>query len=124
LEVTTTTKKGVEDIPGPKDANQGKFVVDHVLELAVVQSAFEDARRDNDDEANAIPREAWDTAKDAVNGDNADNCKTIAEEISKSMPQYRLQTTTHSNQLSSTICSVLPKESISARNRCSKRLSM
>ena len=124
LEVTTTTSKGVKKIPDPKDANQGKFVVDHVLELAVVVSAFEDAQRDNDDEAKAIPKKAWDTAKKAVNGDDTDTCKTVADEISKSIPKDHSQKMTNSIQLSWIICLVLLKESISARNRCSRRFLM
>ncbi|KAL8869186.1 MAG: hypothetical protein Q9174_004459, partial [Haloplaca sp. 1 TL-2023] len=81
LEVTTTTEKGVKEIPAPKTAWQGnRFVVDHVLELAVVVAAFEDDQRDNDEAAKKIPQEAWDKAKEAVDGEK-DNCKTVADEI-------------------------------------------
>ncbi|KAL8783079.1 MAG: hypothetical protein Q9213_004891 [Squamulea squamosa] len=82
LEVTTTTKRGEDKIPDPKDKNQGsRFVVDHTLELMVVQAAFDDKNRKYNDDAKKISDEAWEKAHKAVTGGNKENCKKVAEKI-------------------------------------------
>ncbi|KAL8927677.1 MAG: hypothetical protein Q9172_001237 [Xanthocarpia lactea] len=82
LEVTVTTNRNDKKIPAPKDSEQGRrFVVDHVLELAIVQSAFDDKNRKYDDNAKGITDDAWKKAKNAVNGDNKGNCATLAAKI-------------------------------------------
>ncbi|KAL9011948.1 MAG: hypothetical protein Q9173_003251 [Seirophora scorigena] len=84
LEVTRKTKRGDNKIPSPKDTDQGsRFVVDHVLELVVVQSAFDDKNRKYNEDAGKISDEAWKKAKEAVNGNAPANCKKVAENISK-----------------------------------------
>lgn len=84
LEVTVTTKRGENDIPAPKDKNQGaRFVTDHVLELMVVQAAFDDKNREYNDDAKEISDDAWKKAQAAVNGDSSENCKKVAEKISE-----------------------------------------
>lgn len=87
LEVTVTTKRGEKKIPVPKDKAQGsRFVVDHVLELILVLSAFGDKNRAFNDDAKKISDDAWETAKKAVNGDDTDNCESVAGKISKLKP--------------------------------------
>ncbi|KAL8896856.1 MAG: hypothetical protein Q9192_002864 [Flavoplaca navasiana] len=82
LEVTVTTKRGENEIPEPKDKNQGRrFVTDHVLELIVVQAAFDDKNRKYNDDAKKISDDAWKKAQAAVNGDSTENCKKVAEKI-------------------------------------------
>ncbi|KAL8658294.1 MAG: hypothetical protein Q9226_001110 [Calogaya cf. arnoldii] len=82
LKVTVTTKKGEKDIPVPEDAKQGiRFVTDHVLELQLVQAAFDKKNREYNDDAKKISDGAWKTAKEAVEGGSRDNCKKVAEKI-------------------------------------------
>ncbi|KAL8809337.1 MAG: hypothetical protein Q9223_000779 [Gallowayella weberi] len=82
LEVTTTTKKDEDNVPAPKDKDQGsRFVTDHVLELMVVQAAFDDKNRKYNDDAKKISDDAWKKAHNAVNGGNKDNCIKVAEKI-------------------------------------------
>ena len=91
LEVTQTTGRN-EKAPVPKDTEQGhRFVIDHVLELAVVQSAFDDKNREYDDNAKGITDDAWKKAKNAVNGDNKGNCAKLADKISRSMSKDHLR---------------------------------
>ncbi|KAL8846745.1 MAG: hypothetical protein Q9221_008188 [Calogaya cf. arnoldii] len=81
LEVTTTSKKG-EGPTAPKDEKQGKrFVTDHVLELQLLQAAFDDKNKEYNDDAKKITDDVWKVAKEAVAGDNRENCKKIAEKI-------------------------------------------
>ncbi|KAI4235511.1 MAG: hypothetical protein LQ349_003106 [Xanthoria aureola] len=85
LEVTTTTDRNNNNIPVPKDEKKGgrRFVADHVLELMVVQAAFDDNNRKYNKDAEDITDAAWKKAKEAVQGDAAENCKKVAEKISK-----------------------------------------
>lgn len=91
LEVPITTNRH-EIAPVPNDSEQGhRFVVNHVLELAIVQSAFNEENRKSDYKAKEIPDEAWKKAKKAVNGDNKANCQKLADEISRPMSKDHLR---------------------------------
>ncbi|KAL8660409.1 MAG: hypothetical protein Q9202_006574 [Teloschistes flavicans] len=80
--VTVTTLRGVKKTPPPKDRDQGRrFVVDHVLELEIVVSAFDNKNRQYDDNAKAMTDKAWKKARQAVNGVVKSDCKTLAEQI-------------------------------------------
>jgi hypothetical protein len=59
-------------------------VVDHIIELQLLEFAFADKNRKLNDKSKKISDAAWKKAKEAVAGDNEDNCKTLAKEISKS----------------------------------------
>ena len=84
LEVTVTTKRGENEIPAPKDTNQGsKFVTDHVLEVMVVYAAFGSQNREYNEDAKKITDGAWEKAQEAVNERSSENCKKVAEKISK-----------------------------------------